>query len=79
MHCITGRLMLCCVLLASLPPYSPLHTESSTTPTSTPTAEAIDAAIITAQTNSADFDFAEVIFSHFATTFLMKEMIYVID
>ena len=72
MHCITGRLMLCCVLLASLPPYSPLHTESSTTPTSTPTAEAIDAAIIiTAQTNSADFDFAGD-FSHFATTFLYE-------
>ena len=46
-------------MFSELSPYSPLHrsTESFTTPTSTPTAEAIDAAI-TAQTNlAADFDF----------------------
>ena len=65
-------------MFSELPPYSPLHTERSTTPTFTPTAEAIDAAI-TAQTNlAADFDF-EGVFSLFATTFLMTEMIYVID
>ena len=66
-------------MFSKLSPYSPLHTENSTTPTPTyaPTAEAIDAAI-TAQTNlAADYrhmcDF-EGDFSLFATTCLVKEM-----
>ena len=50
-------------MFTELSPYSPLHTESSTTPT--PTVDAVDAAIM-AQTNfAADFDFEGDFFSYY--------------